>query len=165
MNRAWFALLVGALAVAAAVRIYKWIDEGGTVHYSDQPPPLGGEGEALELPPAPPERDVRKARERLEALRAELTQGGAGRPKRRKTARCRHSSPLQQGHLKPGEAMAALEEGPADEFYRWGQEICGELEQGTDRESIVGNLANFWGPDLSTALVGASLEVICPDLR
>ena len=41
--------------------------------------------------------------------------------------------------------MDALKEGRADEFYRRGQEICGELEWGTDRASIIGNLGNFWG--------------------
>jgi hypothetical protein len=64
--------------------------------------------------------------------------------------------------LEPGDAREALTAGPAEEYYRWGQEICAELERGTDREQIVGNLNDFFGEDLSAALVGAAEKVLCP---
>ncbi|HLF10196.1 MAG TPA: DUF732 domain-containing protein [Gammaproteobacteria bacterium] len=67
--------------------------------------------------------------------------------------------------LEPGEAMDALMAGPPEEHYRWGQEVCGELERGGDADAIIGNLASFFGEDLSAALVGAATQVICPHVR
>jgi hypothetical protein len=67
--------------------------------------------------------------------------------------------------LPPGEALDALRAGPAEEYYRWGAEICSELANGTRDEAIVGNLAEFFGKELATALVGASRKVICPRTR
>jgi glutaredoxin len=50
------ALLLSALPVAAQGQMYKWTDAGGTVHYSDTPPPGPQQGQARVLRPegAPP---------------------------------------------------------------------------------------------------------------
>ncbi len=56
------------LAVAAAVPVYKWVDDDGRVHYSDRRPPGDGSAEPLELLPAPSDAEVQSARERVAAL-------------------------------------------------------------------------------------------------
>ena len=56
--------------VAGAGPVYKWVDEDGNVHYSDQPPPQGHEAEELILESAPSGDDVREAQKRLDALQA-----------------------------------------------------------------------------------------------
>ena len=53
-----------------SAEVYKWVDEAGNVHYSDQPPPQEYESEELILEPAPSADDVREAQKRLDALQA-----------------------------------------------------------------------------------------------
>ncbi len=53
-----------------SAEVYKWVDEAGNVHYSDQPPPQEYESEELILEPAPSADDVREAQERLDTLKA-----------------------------------------------------------------------------------------------
>ena len=53
-----------------SAEVYKWVDEAGNVHYSDQPPPQEYESEELILEPAPSADDVREAQERLAMLKA-----------------------------------------------------------------------------------------------
>ncbi len=65
---------------AGAGPIYKWVDEAGNVHYSDQPPPEEYESEELILESAPSADDVREAQERLDTLKAK----SAGRSEKRK---------------------------------------------------------------------------------
>lgn len=70
MNRQMCANLVGGLMLAVtlsagAEQVYKWKDSGGTVHYSQQPPPAGvkassvalsgSTGASVPVPPSPPE--------------------------------------------------------------------------------------------------------------
>lgn len=57
-----FLIAVIAVVVLAAPAIYKWVDEEGRVHYSDQPPP-DVETETVETEPAP----AGAAREAVEA--------------------------------------------------------------------------------------------------
>ena len=55
LRRAGAGLCAGALVLcalpAAAQQMYKWKDAGGTVHYSDRPPPGPQEGQARALRP------------------------------------------------------------------------------------------------------------------
>ncbi len=53
-----------------SAEVYKWVDEAGNVHYSDQPPPQEYESEEMILEPAPSADDVREAQERLDTLKA-----------------------------------------------------------------------------------------------
>ena len=66
-------LLVGCISLAisaiATAEIYKWVDEDGVVHYSDNPP-QEYEFEEMILEPAPSADDVREAQERLDTLKA-----------------------------------------------------------------------------------------------
>lgn len=59
-------VLALALCVPAAAKIYKWTDEQGNVHFSDEPPPEGAE--QLDLPPLPtyqaPQRPISGGLER-----------------------------------------------------------------------------------------------------
>jgi hypothetical protein len=67
-------------------------------------------------------------------------------------------------HAKTDEALAALQAGPEDEFYRWGEETCTWLRLGKSNvTNTEANLAEFFGPDLASALVFAALNVICPE--
>ena len=52
-----------AITFPAAADIYKWVDEKGDVHYSDQPPPPGGklEQHVKESKPAQPRPDATPA--------------------------------------------------------------------------------------------------------
>jgi hypothetical protein len=71
-----------------------------------------------------------------------------------------------ESHLKPGEALDALRAGPPEEYFRWGEGICEHLRGGwTPKQLIEGNLDQFFGPELSVALVLAAQQVICPDQR
>jgi hypothetical protein len=86
-------LLAIALVAAAAIPIYKWVDEAGTIHYSDQPPPSGYEGEALERLPAPRQDEAQRAQQQIERLFADL-----------QASRCRASrQPGQNAFAKKGD--------------------------------------------------------------
>ena len=69
-------------------------------------------------------------------------------------------------HVKTDEARAALKAGPPAEYYRWGGEICTWTRLGkSSLAETQANLAQFFGPDLASALVFAALKVICPEVR
>lgn len=73
MTSRWaFPLLFAALGwqPAAAVPIYKWVDDAGRVTYSSLRPPAGVRAEKVEPAPQPPVEDVRQAEERTERARA-----------------------------------------------------------------------------------------------
>ena len=52
-----------------AGQVYKWVDEDGNVHYSDQAPPEGHEAEELIFDSTPSADDVRDAQERTARLK------------------------------------------------------------------------------------------------
>ena len=62
-------MLFGVVLAAAAMPIYKWVDEAGNVHYADQPPPEH-DTEEVALLPAPGAAEVQKAQQRLDGLLA-----------------------------------------------------------------------------------------------
>jgi hypothetical protein len=72
MNKLGVISLAVAVLAAAAVPVYKWVDEAGNIHYSDQPPPSGQSGEAVELLPGPRQEDAVQAQARVARLRTEL---------------------------------------------------------------------------------------------
>jgi hypothetical protein len=51
--RPWLLLGLLLAPAASAQGLYKWVDEKGVVHYTDQPP-AGRTGKKLDLPPQPP---------------------------------------------------------------------------------------------------------------
>lgn len=73
MTSRWtFPLLFAALGwqPAAAVPIYKWVDDAGRVTYSSLPPPASVRAEKVEPAPQPAVENVREAEERTERARA-----------------------------------------------------------------------------------------------
>ena len=57
------------LSLPAANSIYKWVDEDGSIHYSDQLPPQVYKSEKLRIESAPSDHAVREAQERVASLR------------------------------------------------------------------------------------------------
>ena len=57
------------LSVPAAESIYKWVDEDGTVHYSDHPSRQVIKSEELRIGSAPRDDVVREAREKRDRLK------------------------------------------------------------------------------------------------
>jgi hypothetical protein len=57
------------LSLPAANSIYKWVDEDGSIHYSDQPPPQVYKSEKLKMDSAPSDDGVREAQERAASLK------------------------------------------------------------------------------------------------
>ena len=69
-------------------------------------------------------------------------------------------------HAQTDEARAALKAGSDAEYYRWGEETCTWVRMGkSSRAETEANLAEFFGPDLASALVFAAETVICPDIN
>jgi len=63
------ALCAACAAASADGQIYKWVDKDGKVHYSDCPPPPDCDVEEVtKSAPEPSEKDVERARERLDKL-------------------------------------------------------------------------------------------------
>lgn len=65
-----FRIIVGVISFwlvlpAAADTVYKWVDEAGGIHYSDQPPSQEYEFEELMLGSTPSGDDIRKSQEKL----------------------------------------------------------------------------------------------------
>lgn len=63
---------------STAAGLYKWVDEQGITHYSQQPPATG-KFQAIKPPPPPPENAGQEAIERLKAQRQELDERRAAR--------------------------------------------------------------------------------------
>jgi putative protein kinase ArgK-like GTPase of G3E family len=71
MMRILCSLLLMLLAATSTAELYRWTDENGKQHFSDQPPP-GSEAEVIDqkLPPAPGrDGQVDAIEERLKAMR------------------------------------------------------------------------------------------------
>jgi hypothetical protein len=58
------------LSLPAADSIYKWVDEDGSIHYSDQPPPQVYKPEKVRIDSAPSDHGAREAQARAASLRA-----------------------------------------------------------------------------------------------
>ena len=56
------------LSLPAANSVYKWVDEDGSIHYSDQPPPQVYKTEKLKIESAPSDYAVRESQERAASL-------------------------------------------------------------------------------------------------
>lgn len=73
---------------------------------------------------------------------------------------------LAKASAKTREAADALQNGPPEEFFRWGKETCTWVRAGNANfQEATANLKEFFGEDLAAALVFASRRVICPDLK
>ncbi len=80
LRRATLISLFGlaGLALPVAAEMYKWVDEDGNVHYTQQQPPAGIKGETIK-PPPPVDSDA--ALEQLESRQELLQEAGAARSK------------------------------------------------------------------------------------
>ena len=58
-------------SVSATESIYKWVDEDGSVHFSDHPPPEVNKSEKLRIASAPGDEVVREAQQKRDSLRSE----------------------------------------------------------------------------------------------
>ncbi len=58
------------LSLPAANSIYKWVDEDGSIHYSDQPPLQVHKTEKVRIELAPRDHAVREAQEKADSLRS-----------------------------------------------------------------------------------------------
>ena len=59
-RRTLIALAVALAAALPAHAIYKWVDEKGVTHFSDDPPPDGKKAQKIEPKVTPPSSDVRR---------------------------------------------------------------------------------------------------------
>ncbi len=57
------------LSLPAADSIYKWVDEDGSIHYSDQPPSQVYKPEKVKVDSAPSDHGVREAQAKAASLR------------------------------------------------------------------------------------------------
>lgn len=67
-----------ALAQPVAAEMYKWVDESGNVHYTQERPPAGIKGETIKPPPPV---DSEAARKQLESRQELLQESGEARSK------------------------------------------------------------------------------------
>lgn len=58
---ALFLLLIGSVTTAA---VYKWVDESGSIHYGDSPPP-GRDSQSVEIPEGPSQKEVERAQQQM----------------------------------------------------------------------------------------------------
>ncbi|MBI1732943.1 MAG: DUF4124 domain-containing protein, partial [Gammaproteobacteria bacterium] len=72
------AFCLAALALPAGAEMYKWVDENGNVHYTQERPPPGIEGQAIK---PPPEVDTESARKQLESRQKLLNDAQDARAK------------------------------------------------------------------------------------
>lgn len=107
------ALLLPALAFAGNPQMYKWTDDQGVVHYSDQPPNQDvADVKTLDIPVFPPVDPVQLAQEQaaltaqLVALRALLQTQSA---QRQQAAALAEKEALLQAALDALQQMAAAE--------------------------------------------------------
>lgn len=73
---------------------------------------------------------------------------------------------LLKSQVKTTEAIEAVRDTPPGEYARWGEEVCTWVRIGkADFVATQANLAEFFGDDLSAAIVFAARRVICPELK
>ena len=75
---------LAVLALPAMAEMYKWVDENGNVHYTQERPPPGTQGETLK-PPPPVNSEV--AEKQLESRQELLNEAREGRTKSAEEAR------------------------------------------------------------------------------
>ena len=91
------AVLVASFFVAGAV--YKWVDDQGKVHYSDQPPP-GRETQVVPLAPGPTAEQQAQAEQRLRAIQESAQREASAREAER-------VHEMQQQTAQQSQAVAA----------------------------------------------------------
>lgn len=90
MRRALFTLISFACSVALATTVYKWIDENGVIHYSDQPHP---NAEKLQV------EGVQTYSSSAAAVRGPITSGEANAASANPYKGCAVAQPLDQQNL------------------------------------------------------------------
>lgn len=122
--------------------VYKWKDNKGGVHYSDKPPIEKKAKEVKLLTPPKHPTKIEKSRQRtIEMFIAEIS-----------------------NRLGTNLNLKSVQE--AEELYRWGEGMCKYLKEGrTEQQLIEGNMDQFYGPKLGSAIVEAAHKVICPEVK
>ncbi len=87
MLRLMLALLIAVycMTVEAAGGVYKWVDENGTVHYRDTPPPQGSRYEVIHTPAAGTSQDPAAVMEALRKKVDAVDQARAAQQQQRQT--------------------------------------------------------------------------------
>ena len=98
------------LSVAAAESIYKWVDEDGSVHFSDHPPPEVNKSEKLRIESAPSDDVVREAQQKRDSLRSEQQSSHDQRIAAREQNRLQAESEHAQRDNRQQRCMKAHEE-------------------------------------------------------
>lgn len=75
---AGLAVLLSLAALPVAAQMYKWVDEQGNVHYTQERPPPGIKGESIKPPPPV---DSEAAQQALDARQEFLNEAGEARSK------------------------------------------------------------------------------------
>ncbi len=123
MLRLFCALLPCLLALPAAAEIYRWVDENGTVVYSQTPPPDGRRTTTV-APPPPPAEDPAVARKRLEEQIRRLEQSAEARRKAEaKKAKTREEAARREARCRQARRnLEILNTRPPNTLYRVGDE-------------------------------------------
>jgi hypothetical protein len=140
MMRARPALLVALLALPltlAAQTMYKWVDEKGTTHYSETPPPDNPKATKVEVKPTPPSSSRRpedpaswrdRARELEQERRAREDAEGKGKATAaRREARCREAR-IAQDRLANVQRLYRYDE-KGERHYFTDEERAVEMEK------------------------------------
>ena len=107
------ALLLPALAIAGNPQMYKWTDDQGVVHYSDQPPKQTvADMQTLDIPQFPPVDPVQLAKEQA-ALTAQLV--ALRELLQTQSAQQQQAAALAEKEAQLQAALAALQQDASDD--------------------------------------------------
>jgi|GEM_PF-6142546 len=120
-------VMFSLVSLALGDTTYKWIDEDGQVHYTDEPP--NGPCEEIKAPECPSEKDIQIMQERLERQKRllkeydekrdqERKQADVAKQKRKIRAQQCEEAKKRLRFLEESKGLRMAHEGPAGEL-RW----------------------------------------------
>ena len=98
------------LSAPASESIYKWVDEDGSVYFSDHPPPDVNKSEKLRIESAPSDEVVREAQQKRDSLRTTQQLGHSQRIDAREQIRLQSELEQAQRDDRQRRCMKAREE-------------------------------------------------------
>lgn len=133
-------LMFSLVSLGQSETTYKWVDEHGQVHYSDEPP--NGPCEEIKAPECPSEEDIRIMQERLERQKRLLKEYDAKRDQAREQAELAKEERKRRAMLceEAKNKLRFIEQSKGMRMAREGPE--GELRWISDKERI--EIENFW---------------------
>ncbi len=99
-------VILSGTSIQAAEKIYKWTDELGNVHYSDQPDPAARQPEIITLEPPPNEAQVREA----EQMQRELENSAAALSNSRQQREKKQAETEKKSQQQQAEREKLIEE-------------------------------------------------------